>query len=61
MFTALSLSVRSLSNSSDSMVTYRPLAYSYPETIWSFETSPWIGQVFLLWMRELQSRWSWFR
>jgi hypothetical protein len=40
-------------------MTYGPLAYSYPETIWSLATSPWIGQVFLYWMREWQSAWSW--
>jgi len=29
------------------MVTYCPFSYSWPETIWSSVTAPWIGHIFL--------------
>src|SRR3954464_196457 len=47
--------------SSFSTVTYWPFWYSYPETMSSFDTSPWTGQTFLYRMRSLHplcSRWN---
>src|SRR4051812_43801945 len=55
------LSETALSTSPGSIVTKRPFSNSYPLTISSGGTSPWIGHAFLYWILLLHPRWSWLR